>query len=189
VQSIVNFSVALYGNLSLVGTWQNPEVGPYSGAMVRYKAGEYPVDLNDGELAYEGADNNFVVNGLTASTEYYFRAWSYMTTNYGRVYTDAYRDAVGTAQSIKGNVTYTSSGAWTVPVNVRKVDVFLVGGGGKGGDGKDKQSGGGGGGGGYTRTYKNVSVTPGQAIAVTVGGSGGWSYFGSYSAPPRVITA
>lgn len=183
VQSIVNFKVALYGNLSLIGTWQNPEKGPYSGVMVRYKAESYPVNVNDGVLAYDGANNSCTVSGLVSGVEYYFRTWSYVTTNYGRVYGNRYQEATGITQAVKGNMTYASSGTWTVPANVRNVDVFLVGGGGSGGWTSSKDFGPGGGGGGYTRTYKNIAVTPGQMIAVTVGSSENASHFGSYSAP------
>ena len=56
----------VYGNLSLIGTWQNPERGPYSGVMIRYKSGEYPTGPEDGEPAYEGSGNSFTVSGLMA---------------------------------------------------------------------------------------------------------------------------
>lgn len=191
VQSIVNFNVALYSSLALIGTWQNPKVGPYSGVMIRYKTGDYPTDPEDGDLAYEGADNSFIVSRLMAETEYYFRAWSYMTTNYGRFYAGIYLETIGTAHTVQGNQTFTSSGAWIVPDGVRAVDVFLVGGGGRGGNGGGFYDGStgittyvyaGGGGGGYTKTYKNILVTPGDEIAIAVGGSGGASRFGSYAA-------
>lgn len=70
---------------------------------------------------------------------------------------------------------------WPVPEGCTSVDVFLVGGGGGGSDGT-------GGGGGYTKTYKSISVTPGEVIKITVGtgatypSRGGASYFGSYYA-------
>ena len=171
VQSIVNFNVAVYGSLSLIGTWQNPERGPYSGVMVRYKTESYPENVDDGELAYEGGENSFMLLGLTAGTEYFFRIWPYVTTNYGRIYTSTYQESIGVAQTVQGNKTYTDSTSWTVPEGVWKIDVFCVGGGGRGGNGT--YGGGGGGGGGYTRTCTGLAVTPGEILVINVPGSGG----------------
>jgi len=80
-------------------------------------------------------------------------------------------------------VQFTSVGTsnWTVPANVYRVDVLVVGGGGGGG----AWVGGGGGGGGvvYREGY---AVTPGQSISYTVGAGGTGEYNpGSYSGMPR----
>jgi hypothetical protein len=79
-----------------------------------------------------------------------------------------------------GETVFTSSGTFTVPKGVTKIDVFCVGGGHLGGGcsaGSDGTagyapcytSGGYGGSGGFTTTVKSISVTPGDSIAVTVG--------------------
>ena len=83
---------------------------------------------------------------------------------------------------------FNASGVFTVPAGVTQVRVSLVGGGGGGGGGGGVEnfSGAGGGGGGYGRGV--FTMTPGAAIAVTVGaggngggnpgGTGGTSSFG-----------
>jgi len=80
-------------------------------------------------------------------------------------------------------VQFTSTGTsnWTVPANVYRVDVLVVGGGGGGG----AWVGGGGGAGGvvYREGY---AVTPGQSISYTVGVGGTGEYNpGSYGGMPR----
>jgi uncharacterized repeat protein (TIGR02543 family) len=76
-------------------------------------------------------------------------------------------------RDIKGIEEFTSSTTWIVPAGVTLVDVFCVGGGGSGaGDfGWVNQSGSGGNGGVVTFT-RNVSVTPGRSIQITVGAGG-----------------
>ena len=190
VQSIANFNIAVYGNLSVIGTWQNPEKGPYSGAMIRYKIGGYPVDMEDGELAYEGAETSFILEGLVDDTVYYFRAWPYMTTNYGRIYSDIQLDISHHVIQTEGIVTFTSSGSWTVPEGISYIDIFAVGGGG-GGDGGNHTwagddtgyvdtSASSGGGSGYTQTIKNRSVTMGNILAINIGAGGNYTFSGSH---------
>lgn len=58
----------------------------------------------------------------------------------------------------------TASCNWTVPAGCHKVDVFLVGGGAGGSYGA--------GGGGYTKTFYDISVTPGSSIPCVVGSGG-----------------
>jgi hypothetical protein len=78
---------------------------------------------------------------------------------------------------------FTSSGIFTVPKGVKKIDVFCVGGGGAGGPQYSYYSGayqeyqaGYGGGAGYTKTVNGIAVTPGQQISVTVGAGGYFQY-------------
>jgi len=81
----------------------------------------------------------------------------------------------------------TSNQTWTVPSRAYLLEVFVVGGGGGGGAG-GSSGGGGGGAGGNIRLVKDIQVTPGQNIAVTIGGggspgaNGGTTSFGSISA-------
>ena len=67
--------------------------------------------------------------------------------------------------------TFTSNGTFTPPPGVTAVDVLIVGGGGGGGRG-DGNTAGGGGGGGEMRALTATSVTPGNAVAITVGTGG-----------------
>lgn len=98
-------------------------------------------------------------------------------------------------------VEFTSSGTWTVPDTIKNITVLLVAGGGSGGDGghwdspkydgkngngnggsggpTDATTGGGGGGGAGEQVNQNVTVTPGQNISITIGGSNQNSTFGS----------
>ena len=66
--------------------------------------------------------------------------------------------------------TFTSSAIFVVPNGVGLVKVRMCGGGGGGGGGASNMGGGGGGAGGYAENI--FAVTPGQAIAVTVGAGG-----------------
>jgi hypothetical protein len=73
--------------------------------------------------------------------------------------------------------TFTSSGTFTVPAGVTKIDIEAWGGGGGGAGGSsvvNETSGGGGGGGAYVK-ITSMTVTPGQEYTITVGvgGTGG----------------
>ena len=71
---------------------------------------------------------------------------------------------------------FNESGTFTVPFDVSAVDVVLAGGGGGGGGGGTDAFGavlaGGGGAGGSVALYKDLAVTPGTPVAVTVGAGG-----------------
>ena len=174
VQSIINFNLSLYASETVMGAWQKPAKGPYSGVRVIYRTDRYPNNPDDGTLAYEGNGINFTKK-LPIGTKHYFAAYSYMTTNFGRIYYEVPAKAEFTTSKVQGRQVFKSNGAFTVPAAVRNVQVFLVGGGGGGSRGYSPSSdgtGGHGGGGGYTKT-QNISVTPGQNISVIVGGGGG----------------
>ena len=168
VTSVVSFSVAQYSNLTLMASWAKPSKGPWSGLRIMCKQGGYPSSASDGTLFYEGSGTS-ATKSLAAGT-WYFRAWNYMTTNAGRIY-GGYIDKTASNNTVKGTQTFTSSGTFTVPANVRSIDIFCVGGGG-GGTYTSGDWGGCGGGGGYTKTWKNISVSPGQAFTVTIGTGG-----------------
>lgn len=85
-----------------------------------------------------------------------------------------------------GEAIFTTSQVWTVPKGVKKVDVFLVGGGssGEGGsfsyvDESRQTTAGRGGNGGQTKTILNHSVAPLSQISVIIG-AGGVSNKNSY---------
>lgn len=78
-----------------------------------------------------------------------------------------------------GQVVFTTSQVWTVPTGVKKVDVFLVGGGSGGagssiiGTSESRTSFGGfGGSSGYTLTQLDFPVTPNSQISVVIGAGG-----------------
>lgn len=170
VTSIVSFSVAQYSNLTLIASWAKPVKGPWSGVRIMCRQGGYSSSVSDGTLFYEGSGTSGT-KSLSAGT-WYFRAWNYITTSAGRIYGEYSQTTCNNAE-MKGIKTFTSSGTFTVPSNVRSIDVFCVGGGGGGGGGGHfpNPAGGGGGGAGYAVT-KTIAVTPGQTIAVTIGGGG-----------------
>lgn len=186
MQSIVNFNVAQRTYLGLTCTWALPDRGPYSGVMVRYKNGKYPAHIEDGELAYEGLETYCTISGLTVDTDYYFCAWSYMTTNYGRFYAVVPAETHATVNLSVGEQIYTSSGTLTIPDGIHTVDIFCVGGGGGTGWVKDigpeSWYGSSGAGGGYTITQTGIGVTPGQILTVTVGAGGAGAVM--YKGPP-----
>lgn len=199
VQSILSFSAAVYSSTAVVFTWKNPAGGPFSGVIIVGKTGSYPTSITDGTRYYKGAGNNSAASGTSSATvsnfaggtTYYFRGFSYATKeNTEWIHSTSY---TATAATTKGTQTFTISGTFTVPAEVRSVDVFCVGGGASGGVGNGS-IGGGGGGSGRTITVKNIAVTPGQQIAVNigaggakrsysvgVGNSGGTTSFGSYA--------
>ena len=182
VQSILSFSAAPYGVKQVTFTWKNPAKRPFSGVIIVYKTGSYPTSSTDGTRIYKGSGNNTSASGSSSATctmpaentTYYFRAFSYaVKDNAEWVHATTY---TATAKTSKSLHTFTSSGTFTVPPGVSKIDIFCVGGGGGGAGGYASLSGnwrgGGGGGGGYTATVLNKAVTPGSSLTVTVGAGG-----------------
>lgn len=168
VSSAVSFSVAQYSNLTLIASWAKPSKGPWSGLRVICKQGGYPANTSDGTLFYEG--NGTSATKSLAGGIWYFRAWNYLTTSTGRMY-GAYLDKSCSNNQVKGIKSFASSGSFTVPSSVYSIDIFCVGGGGGAVRYDDFRSSGAGG--GYTKTYKGISVQPGQVIQVAIGSGGG----------------
>lgn len=141
VQSILSFSAAPYGVKQVTFTWKNPAKRPFSGVIIVYKTGSYPTSSTDGTRIYKGSGNNTSASGSSSATctmpaentTYYFRAFSYaVKDNAEWVHTTTY---TATAKTSKSLHTFTSSGTFTVPPGVSKIDIFCVGGGGGGGSG------------------------------------------------------
>jgi hypothetical protein len=125
-------------------------------------------------------NNQVVTNALIGFTE-----------NYGRSVIGNSRiiDPSAFAYVDQGipKVTLTASGTWTVPSGVSSIEIFCVGGGGGAGgthlENRHYNDGsyttqycyGSSGAGGYTSTVKNISVTPGETLTITIGtgGTGG----------------
>lgn len=181
IASIVNFKIAQYSNLTLISTWALPSKGPWSGVRIMCKLGSYPSSVSDGTLFYEGVGTS--VTKQLGVGRWCFKAWNYITTNRGRMF-GGHVQAVGDNNPIKGKKVFTFSQNFVVPDRVRSIDIFMVGGG--GGVTQDYSNSRSGAGGGYTATHKNVSVSPGQSIAVSIGaggdgGNGGSTTVGSYT--------
>lgn len=185
VSSVVSFSVAAYSTSQVLATWKNPAKGPYSGVAICAKTGGYPANINDGRV-YTGVGSNSALNaastaiigGLAAGTTYYFRIWVYCTVSSGDMYSGYLQASAKT--TAHGRQAFTASGTFTVPEDVRSIDIHCTGGGGNGGPTPPYYGNihGGGGGGGYTSYRNGISVTPGQQVQVTVG-AGGDGYVGS----------
>jgi len=68
------------------------------------------------------------------------------------------------------SAVFSTDGTFSVPANIYEITIKVWGGGGKGGNSINGTGGGGGGGGGYSTI--TIPVTPGEPIAVYVGGGG-----------------
>lgn len=184
VASVASFSVAPYSTSQVLATWKNPGRGPYSGIIICAKTGGYPANINDGRV-YTGVGSNSAVNGtssqviggLAAGTTYYFRIWVYCTCSAGDQYS-GYLQAT-CAPTAHGRAAFTASGTWTVPANVRSINIHCTGAGSAGKPGVhvslNRGNAGGGGGGGCT-SYKNgIPVSPGQNIVFIIGAGLIWN--------------
>ena len=196
VASVASFSVAAYSTSQVLATWKNPSRGPYSGVAICAKTGGYPANINDGRV-YTGVGSNSAVNGtssqiiggLAAGTTYYFRIWVYCTCSAGDQYS-GYLQAT-CAPTAHGRAAFTSSGAWTVPANVRSINIHCTGGGGGGScfyntNSENVYNGGDGGGGGYTSYRNGISVSPGQTVTCTIGAGGVGGINNTYSSRPTI---
>ena len=183
VSSVVSFSVAPYSTSQVIATWKNPGKGPYGHFTIGAKKGRYPTSAADSDKVWSGAgsnsalnaQNSAIVSGLEAGQLYYFSIWTECDCSGGWM-TSSPLHATCTPTA-HGRAAFTSSGTFSVPANVRSINIHCTGGGGAGisskrGDSNHDVYGGGGGGGGYTSYRNGISVSPGQAIIVTVGGCG-----------------
>lgn len=179
VNSLLSFSVAAYSGRRVLAKWQNPNQAagkPFSGVIIRYSTGGYP-GVTGGTQVYKGAGNNTAAGGWSQTyidmpalnTTYYFSCYPYMTCSAGEK-TGTALNAVAITSAVI-NKTFTVSGSYTIPTGYTKMDLFAVGGGAK--IGQSTSSGGGpphgGAGGGYTKTVKNLAISPGQVLSVIVG--------------------
>lgn len=193
VNSISSFSVSAYSGRRVLASWKNPTTStgkPYSGVYIRYSTSGYP-GKTGGTQIYKGAGNNTSSGGSSSvyldmpnlSTTYYFSIYPYVTCSAGELTGNALN--ASRATSGQTSKTFTGTQTFTIPYGYTRADIFCVGGGGNGGEVERQPSttnpttGGAGGGGGYTKTVKNVAVTPGGKYSVVVGGSTGTSSFGS----------
>lgn len=137
-------------------------------------------------------------NAITAwsSTEYISRCYE---INYQKSFQLARfinRDNYVQTKDYSVESIITSTSTWTVPSGVTSISIFCVGGGGGAGGSYHKNTtygtdssgntyydvisgAGASGAGGYTSTVKNITVTPGEILTITIGagGSGGKGYY------------
>lgn len=175
ISSVVSFSVAAYSTSQVLCTWKNPAKGPYSGVVICAKTGGYPANKDDnrkytgvGTSSALNATSTTIISGLTAGTTYYFRIWVYCTVSSGNMFS-GYLQATATPTA-HGRQAFIVSGTFTVPANVRSINIHCTGAGGGGGAVfSDRTNGGGGGGGGFTSYKTGISVSPGNIITCVVG--------------------
>ena len=213
VEPIPSLSVAGWADNTACLYWTAPGLY-FDGVTVRASANGYPSQTS-GDLVYDGEGDTLAlstsqnVKGClftgSPNTTYYFSVFSYVLDTANRKhYSNVARQATYTTATYSiGSAAYTgafvvgteggiallTNGVFTVPIGIRYLDVFCVGGGGKGGNGTGSAPyfGGGGGGAGYTVNSYHVPVTPGQTISAVIGaggtsGNGGSTSFGSVTA-------
>lgn len=192
VSSVVSFKVAAYSTSQVIATWQNPSKGPYSGVVICAKTGGYPTGINDNRK-YTGTGSNSALNSMSSTTisnleggqTYYFRIWMYCTCSAGDLYS-GYLQTTGTPTA-HGRQVFTSSGTFTVPANVRSINIHTTGGGGGTrtltASGYGSFNGDGGAGGGYTSYKIGIAVSPGTQVQCIVGAGAraGYSEIGGTS--------
>ena len=66
---------------------------------IRRKTGSYPTSVTDGTQVYNGTGTSFSNTGLSASTTYYYRAWSYVSWDSLNQRSDSYVSASATTGS------------------------------------------------------------------------------------------
>ncbi|MCI8510838.1 MAG: hypothetical protein HFE83_02430 [Lachnospiraceae bacterium] len=180
VNSLTSFSAAVASGSAITLSWKVPAAAtgkPFSGVHVRYKTGSAPTSVTDGTAIYTGAGSATTAGATSTatvtlpalSTKYYFAAWPYATidgaASYGNKMTAEATTAGASTQTIKSSTTYT------ILAGFSKMDLFAVGGGSSGDYGWGS-TGGGGGNAGFTKTVKNVAISPGQKLAITIGAGG-----------------
>lgn len=183
VNSLLSFSVSLNSGRRVLASWGNPRQAsgkPYSGVYIRYSTSGNP-GKTGGTQIYKGSGSN-TSSGATSTTyltlpnlgtRYYLSIYPYVTCSAGEMTGSVLNAQVTTGGTI--NQTFTSSTTYTIPQGYTQVDIFCVGGGGGGSSGRGPRYdcyAGGGGGSGKTTTVKNIGVSAGQVLTITVGAGG-----------------
>ena len=162
---------------------------PFQGVFVNYTTNGYP-GVHSGTRIYTGYGNNTAPGGVSqvivtmpsVGTGYYFSCTAYVNYRDSNGEFTCVGNTINAyaATTAHGSLTFTWSQTWTVPAGIRLVDVCCVGGG-SGGAGRGNLGSyvpGGGGAGGYVNNWYGIGVAPGQQIAITIGAGGtrgGWS--------------
>jgi len=72
---------AVAGDTTVRLTWSNPGDGDFDGVKIMRKTGGYPSDEDDGTQVYDGSSTEKIDTGLSNSTKYYYKAFSYDTSD------------------------------------------------------------------------------------------------------------
>lgn len=155
--------------------------------------GTLPV-ANGGTGATSLTSNNVLLGNGTSAVQVVAPGTSgNVLTSNGTTWTSA---AAASAVTGASGQVFTGNGTFTIPSGITKVKVTVVGGGGNGGSGSNTGSGktagyalGGGGGGGGCAINFLTGITPGNTIAVTVGGVGATSSVSSGTQAISTISA
>ncbi len=67
---------------SLTLSWTNPGTSDFTGTVIRYKVGSYPISANDGFLVVDkpntpGSNDSYVHQGLSSGTTYFYAAFAH----------------------------------------------------------------------------------------------------------------
>jgi hypothetical protein len=136
-------------------------------------SGSFVINSNTGTII-RALKNDFASEG-TESIVLQIRKYS--PDSYGTLFAQATPVIIADTSflaPVNAVATFNTDSNWTVPPNVRYIDVLLVAGGAGGGgaDGNALHGAGGGGGGGEVRTINGISVTTGANIRITSGSGG-----------------
>jgi hypothetical protein len=140
-------------------------------------ATNYVVGLGVGNTTWSGASSPISATGLTPGTSVTFKVKAVNSTG------ESAFSSTSTSVSVTGWAlaeTFNSSTNWTVPVGVTKIGVAVISGGAGGTQGNHTNSvPGPGGSSGSAVSFWDQAVNANTTYAVTVGGAGGNSAFGS----------
>jgi len=90
-------------------SWQNPIDADFEGVIIIKKTSGYPQNKDDGELVYQGKINSCADTGLSETTDYYYKIFSYdEVPNYSsgagiKITTGQIKAALGDGALIKGS--------------------------------------------------------------------------------------
>lgn len=175
-----------YASRTLLPYWEGTLGDDCSGNILEELSGENAVEIYSGsgteyEVNVSLKAIGYLISNIAVGTEKTYRLGAYITIN-GKKYYGGYMTASGTAADYSVNAKkqhFTSSGKYTVPVGIRKLDVYCIAGGGGGGNSGYSGTGNGrgygiagGGGGGGRVSRGTLTVIPGQNISYTVGAGG-----------------
>ncbi|MBV4429691.1 hypothetical protein, partial [Clostridium tyrobutyricum] len=78
---IISNFVALAGNTKVTLNWANPVDEDFAGVKIIRKVGSYPENITDGDSIYNGTNISYEDNELTNDMEYFYRAFTYDTSD------------------------------------------------------------------------------------------------------------
>ena len=79
--AVVTGFTATKGNAQVVLSWANPVDSDFAGVKILRKTGSYSTSITDGTVIYTGANTAYTDTTVTNGTTYYYRAFTYDTSN------------------------------------------------------------------------------------------------------------